>query len=242
MFYVWNKILYNLQGGKADKMNSGDFVYIDYIGRVKDSGEIFDLTKEDVAKKEGIYKDGIKYGPVPIIVDSNFILKGLNKVLKEMKVGEKRVVEISYEDGFGKRDTNLIKLIPENFFKEQEIDLKPGTYITIRGVRGKILSADGGRIKVDFNHPLAGKNLLYEIEIRSQITNEEEKIRAVIYYFTNLSGEEVKIKSVEGEVEVELVKHQSILHETKETIAKNVIQWVDGVKKVKFTDVYEKSK
>ncbi|MCS7123542.1 MAG: FKBP-type peptidyl-prolyl cis-trans isomerase, partial [Candidatus Aenigmarchaeota archaeon] len=75
---------------KGEKMNTGDFVYIDYVGRIKDTGEIFDLTKEDLAKKEGIYKPEIKYKPIPIIVDAKFILSGLNKALKEMKVGEKR--------------------------------------------------------------------------------------------------------------------------------------------------------
>ena len=36
-------------------MQKGDFVLIDFIGRVKDTGEVFDLTQEDVAKKENVY-------------------------------------------------------------------------------------------------------------------------------------------------------------------------------------------
>lgn len=71
-------------------MNSGEFVLIDYVGRVKDSNEIFDITKEDVAKKEGVYKNEFKYGPVPIIIDADFVLPGLNEAAKEMEVGQKK--------------------------------------------------------------------------------------------------------------------------------------------------------
>ena len=41
-------------------MNNGDFVRIDYVGRLE-TGEIFDLTKEDLAKKEKVYNKNIKY-------------------------------------------------------------------------------------------------------------------------------------------------------------------------------------
>ena len=45
-------------------MNSGDFIKIDYVGKIKESGEIFDITNEKDARKEGVYKEGFKYGPV----------------------------------------------------------------------------------------------------------------------------------------------------------------------------------
>lgn len=50
-------------------MNTGDFIYIDFIGGVKDTREIFDVTVEDVAKKENVYNPDAKYKPIPIIVD-----------------------------------------------------------------------------------------------------------------------------------------------------------------------------
>lgn len=73
----------------SEKMNSGEFVLIDYVGRIKNSGEIFDLTREGEAKEAGIYKKDFKYGPVPVVIDGNFVLPGLNDALKEMKVREK---------------------------------------------------------------------------------------------------------------------------------------------------------
>lgn len=63
-------------------MEDGDFVYIDYVGRVRDSGEIFDITDEKAVRKEGIFRDDFKYGPVPIVVGADFVLPGLTEALK----------------------------------------------------------------------------------------------------------------------------------------------------------------
>ena len=220
-------------------MNSGDFVLVDYIGRVKESGEIFDLTKEDIAKKENIFRENFKYGPVPMIVDSDFVLKGLSEVLKEMKVGEKKTIEIPSEKGFGERNPDYIKLIPEARFKEQNIEATPGSFITINRVRGKVLSVDGGRVKVDFNHPLAGKVLEYELEIISEITEENEKVKAVIFFFTGVDKQELDVICSEKEVEIKFKNKIDLHSETKQQMANEIMKWMK-IEKVKFVDVFEK--
>lgn len=218
-------------------MKPGDFVLVDFVGRIKDTREIFDITEEDIAKKEGIHRPGFKYKPVPMIVGSNFILPGLNDALKEMKVGEKKTVDIPPEKAFGNRNPDLIKLIPESRFKKQGVNATPGSFVTINRIKGKIISVDGGRVKVDFNHPLAGKVLEYELKILKKITKPEEKIKSVFHYFTGLEEVEVAIKN--GEAEINIKKRVNVLVETKERIAKAVIKWVKGIKKVKFIEEFE---
>ena len=222
-------------------MNSGEFILIDYIGRVKDSNEIFDITREDVAKKENIYKPNFKYGPVPIIVDAEFVLPGLNEAVKDMEVGQKKTVELSPEKSFGKRSEELIKLIPEPRFHEQGIEPQVGEYITINKLKGKVVSLDGGRVRVDFNHPLAGKTLVYEIEVVGKIAENSEKVKAVIYYFVGVPNEETKADIKEKEVEISFNKKFDILNEAKQNIAETIIKWV-GMEKVKFVDVFVKEK
>jgi FKBP-type peptidyl-prolyl cis-trans isomerase 2 len=219
-------------------MNSGDFVYIEYVGKIKESGEIFDLTREDVAKKENMYNEEIKYGPVPIVVDADFVMPGLNDALKEMKVGEKKNFEIKPDRAFGERNSELVKLIPEARFKEQNMDATPGSFVTINKLKGRILSVDGGRVKVDFNHPLAGKTLEYEIEIISRIEDQTEKVKALIYYFTSIQKEDLEIKIMEKTAEVEFKKQFNMMKEVKEIIAKNIVKWIKPVEKVKFVDVF----
>lgn len=233
-------------------MKSGDFVRIDYIGRVKDSGEIFDLTKEDVAKAEGIYNPQFRYKPVAMIVDANFVIAGLNNALKEMKVGERKTVDISPEKAFGERKAELIKLVPVARFKEQNVNPVPGAYVTINRLRGRIISVSGGRVKVDFNHPLAGKALQYEIEIKNKITDAAEKVKAIVSYFTGIDEKEVEValsrevdkdvKKEVKEVEIRIKKKVDVLWAAKELIANTAMKWVSGTEKIKFVDVFESSK
>jgi len=68
-------------------MEKGDFIRIDYVGRIKDTREIFDLTNEEVAKNEKIFNPDVKYKPVPIIVGEKFVIKGLDEELLKMSVG-----------------------------------------------------------------------------------------------------------------------------------------------------------
>jgi len=221
-------------------MNPGDFVYIEYIGRVKDSGEIFDLTREDIAKKEGLYNPKFKYNPVPVIVDADFLIPGLNEALKEMKIGEKKTVEIPSSKAFGERQAELIKIIPESKFKEQGVDVKPGSIVTISRINGRVISVDGGRVKVDFNHPLAGKTLEYELEVKEEIKNLGEKIMAVVCYFTGLEKSDVDTSIKEKEAEINIKKKVDVLREVKQTISSTIIKWVKEIEKVKFVEIFEK--
>ncbi|MDI6798477.1 MAG: FKBP-type peptidyl-prolyl cis-trans isomerase [Candidatus Aenigmarchaeota archaeon] len=220
-------------------MNSGDFVYINYVGRIKDSGEIFDLTREDVAKKENVFNQNFKYKPVPIIVDADFILPGLNEALKEMKVKEKRKVEIKPEKAFGERNPELVKLIPEAKFKEQNIKPEVGSIIVINGIKGRVISISGGRVRVDFNHPLAGKTLEYELEIVKKIEDKKEKIEAIVFYFTSIEKESIDVKLNEKEVEIEFKIKYNLTTEVKSLIARTIKKWISGIEKIKFVDIFE---
>jgi FKBP-type peptidyl-prolyl cis-trans isomerase 2 len=220
------------------EMKSGDFVYIEYTAKVSDSGEVFDTTKEDVAKKEGIFNERIKYGPLPIIIDAGFTIAGLNDAIKEMNVGEKKKVLIPPEKAFGERNEELVRLIPEARFKEQDVDVIPGSYVMVNNLRGKIISVDGGRVKVDFNHPLAGKTLEYDVEIVRKIEDKEEKVKAIVNYFTGLEDVGIKI----GEKEVEIEVKAEIEGRVKAAIASQIIKWIEGIETVKFIDVFKKSK
>lgn len=216
-------------------MKDGDFVTIDYVGRIKDTGKVFDLTKEDLAKKENVYKENVQYGPVTFIIGTNFVIRGLDEALHEMKVGEKKSVEIPPDKAFGERKEELIKLIPESQFKQQNMDPVPGATVNVNNIRGRIVSVGGGRVKVDFNHPLAGKTLQYEIEVKGMVTDKTEKVKSVVKYFT---GKEMKVNvGKEAEVEVEMELQRRL----KEIIAQTISKWV-GIETVKFVDTFENSK
>ncbi len=218
-----------------DWMKEGDFIRIDYIGRISESGKIFDLTKEDFAKKEGMFNPNSKYGPVPVVIGGNFVVKGLENELKKMKVGEKKKITVKPEDAFGERKSEFIKLIPLSEFKKQDMDPYPGMPVTINRLMGRVLSVSGGRVRVDFNHPLAGKDLEYEVEIKKRITKIVEKTKAILEFFLK-DDKDVEVVIEKDVVEIKMKK--DVVRRVKKTIAENIMKWVNNLKKVRFVDEF----
>ncbi len=161
------------------KLKKGDFIEIEYIGRIKDDNKVFDLTNEEVAKKEGIHHKDHIYKPVIICLGFNDIIKGLDEELIGKEPGKYKI-EINSEKAFGKKTYDLIKLVPNSIFNKENIRPFPGLQVNIENLIGTIRSVSGGRSLVDFNHPLAGKDIIYEIEIKKIITNLEEKLKSLL--------------------------------------------------------------
>ena len=220
----------------VDIMKDGDFVQVDYVGRIKGTNEIFDLTNEDVAKKENVYNPKITYKPVTLIVGGGFILRGLDEALKGMKVGERKTFEVAPDKAFGDRRDNMVKPLPLARFKEQNIDPFPGAVMTIGELRGRIISADGGRVKVDFNHPLAGKTLEYDLEIKALVEEQSEKVKSIVFYFTGIGDVDAKV--ADGTAEINILKDVDVVRPVKSIIAETAIKWC-GVNKVKFVETFE---
>lgn len=215
-------------------MNKGDFIRIEYVGRLE-SGDIFDVTSEEEARKNNVYNKGIKYRPVPVIVDAGFVIKGLDKALKEMAPGEKKTVDIEPEDGFGQRDPRLIRVVPRKAFRDRNIEPVPGMIVDFSGVKGRIQSVSAGRVMVDFNNPLAGKTLKYELEIKEKIENTDDKIKAIFEFF----GIDKITTKIENKVlDVETIR---LPEEVKDRISSLIIEHITGIEKVRFLETYEKS-
>ncbi|MEM5801638.1 MAG: peptidylprolyl isomerase [Candidatus Aenigmatarchaeota archaeon] len=217
-------------------MKEGDFILVDFVGKIKETGEIFDLTLEDVAKQNGIYDPHFSYKPIPVIVGSHMIIKGVEDELMKMNVGEKKKIVVKPEDGFGNRSEKLIKLIPITEFRKQDIDPFPGMPITMNGLNGRILAISGGRVKVDFNHVLAGKELEYELEIKKLIEKTDEKVQAIFNIFVK-TKEDVKV-NINGDI-AEIYINSEIPREIKKDIAEAIKKWINEIKKVRFVEEFE---
>lgn len=219
-------------------MKEGDFIRIDYVGRISESDEIFDLTKESVAKEREIYNPNFKYGPVPVILGAHHVVKGLENELIKMKIGQKKKITVKPENALGKRSPELIRLVPLPEFKKRDVDPFPGMPIVQNGMRGRILSVSGGRVKVDFNHPLAGKTLEYEVEVKEKITNAKEKIMAIFELFLKFEKDEITVRIDKEVLEIKIDKKKDVLKTIKKVIADNVIKWVKTIKKVRFIEEF----
>ncbi len=213
-------------------MQKGDFIRINYIGRLE-SGEIFDITDEGTAKKEKVYNDKMKYGPLPVVVGANFLISGLDKAIEGMNVGDKKDVMIQPEDAFGQRDPKLVKTVNARVFRDSKTDPQPGMIVNFSGMKGRIQSVSGGRVRIDFNNPLSGKTLLYHVEIIEKIDDNEKKIESVLEFF-GIKSASIKIDGSSVEISAR------IPDKMKETISDIITNNVEGIEKIKFSETFEK--
>ena len=176
------------------KIQAKDFVTLDYTGIIKDTGKVFDTTNEDTAKKEGFYSSGEKYQPITLIVGENQIIKGLDKSLAGREEGDSYEITVQADEGFGSRKKELIKLIPKKYFKQHNINPVPGFAISVDGLQGMIRTVTGGRIIVDFNHPLSGRELEYKVIIRKILQDPLEKAKELITYYTRVKNPEMTLE------------------------------------------------
>lgn len=172
-----------------------DFVEIEYTGRIKESGQIFDLTDEALAKKENIYNPKAKYKPKIICLGENQIIPALDKFLIGKETGKEYSIELKPEESFGKKDSKLIKIVPAETLRKQNINPFPGLQINASGLLGTIRSVAGGRVTIDFNHPLAGKNLVYTIKINKVVEEDIAKLKALLENLLGMEEKEYDLKT-----------------------------------------------
>jgi len=184
------------------KLEKNDFIELEFTARIKEGG-IFDSNK-----KEDLAKAGISGETKPFIfsLGNGMFLKGIENFLIGKEIGEYSI-ELTPENSFGKRNPKLIQMIPLKEFRAQQVNPLPGQIFDFDGKLAKVLTVSGGRIMVDFNGPLAGKDVIYEIKILRKIENLNEKIEALIDFFFRKPFEfEVKEKELEIKVEKDFLK------------------------------------
>jgi len=160
-------------------IKKGDFVELDYTGRIKDDKIIFDTTQEEVARASENYNPKFLYKPAIICVGEHQLIKGLDDALIG-KNPSKFTIEIKAEDGFGKKSPSLLKLLPMKLFMKDKIQPFPSLEVNVDGQLGIVRSVSGGRVIVDFNHPLASKELVYDVDLIRVVTDPIEQIRSIL--------------------------------------------------------------
>lgn len=189
----------------SDIVEKGDIVWLDYDAyMVNPNGTqtLFDTTHQEVAKKENKLEEKKVYAEQPAIVGKDRLFKGLEEALVGAKLGEPKEVVIPAERGAGARDPRLVELRTEREFLRQEIEPEVGMEVSVGGRRGTITSVAAGRVRVDFNNPLAGKTLKYVVKPTKKAESTEDKIRAVLemdyglgdQFGIQLHGEEAEIR------------------------------------------------
>tara|TARA_Y100000310_G_scaffold188555_1_gene188521 strand:+ start:6047 stop:6721 length:675 start_codon:yes stop_codon:yes gene_type:complete len=172
-----------------------NFIEIEFTGKIAETGEIFDTNIKSDAKKANLNIKNIK--PFILSIGNKMLPGGFDEDLIGKKLGKGYILRLKPEKAFGKRDQKMIRMIPTRLFHQQEISPQRGMQLNLDGQLVKVLSSSGGRTLVDFNNPLAGKEVLYSYKINRLIKDEEEKIRALQdFLFKRIFEFEIKDKKL----------------------------------------------
>jgi peptidylprolyl isomerase len=137
------------------KVKNGDSVKVHYIGTLNDGNE-FDNS----------YKRG---STLDFQVGGGQMIKGFDDALVEMEIGQKKTINIKPEEAYGLRREDAITIVgKENFppdFVAKEGEMVQGRTETGQPVNALIIEVQENDVILDMNHPLAGEELNFEIEL-----------------------------------------------------------------------------
>jgi len=224
----------------------GDFTLIDYVAKVKETGEVFDTTREETAKKERLYKEGEIYEPKLVVIGEGWVLKALDESLLNFEVGKTNSVEIPPDKAFGSRDPEKVRLVPLRKLTAKGITPQLGMRLEVDGKLATVRTLGAGRVQLDYNPPLAGKTLVYEVTVQKKLETEKEKISALIHRripAVDIGKFDLKITKTSAVVNVpEEAFYVEGLQLAKRGIAADVQKFFPEITTVKFVEEFKRQK
>jgi peptidylprolyl isomerase len=141
---------------------SGDTVRVHYKGTLED-GSVFDSS-------EG--RD-----PLEFQVGEGQVIPGFDSAVAELEVGGTVKVDIPAEDAYGERIAEAVQEVPLSAFADAPGDPEEGMMVEMASPDGRRMAATVSRVgdevvELDFNHPLAGKALTFDIELVEVLEGE----------------------------------------------------------------------
>jgi FKBP-type peptidyl-prolyl cis-trans isomerase SlpA len=137
------------------KIQSGDNVKVHYTGKLED-GSIFDTSLAEGRE------------PLETTLGQGQLIKGFEAGLIDMTEGEKKTIEIESADAYGEHNPEMINEIPKAQVPE---GVKEGEMLQGMGPMGpvnvKVVEVKDETVVLDANHPLAGKKLIFDLEVVS---------------------------------------------------------------------------
>ncbi|MDX1809485.1 MAG: peptidylprolyl isomerase [Sulfurospirillaceae bacterium] len=145
-------------------INENQVVSIQYELKDADNGDILDSNLEAA--------------PLSFIVGKGQIIPGLESEIRKLSQDDTSDIKVSAADAYGEYDENAVQSLPKEQFAG--LELKEGMTLYGQGEDGgtvqvTVKSFDDESVKVDFNHPLAGKDLLFSLsvlEVRDATSDE----------------------------------------------------------------------
>lgn len=135
------------------QIENGDTVKVHYTGKLED-GTVFDSSLNEGRE------------PLEVVLGNNMLIKGFESGLIGLSEGDKKVIEIEPSDAYGEYNEEMVNEIPKTNVPE---NVQVGEMLQGMSPMGpinvKVTSINEETVTIDANHPLAGKKLVFEIEV-----------------------------------------------------------------------------
>lgn len=224
-------------------LQKGDFILINYVGKVKETNEVFDTTIDEVAKKEHLHREGDIYEPKLIITGEGWMLKPLDESLLTMEIDKQSTVEIPAEKGFGQRDPEKIKRVPLKQLLAKQINPVVGARLEYNGKMAVVRSIGAGRVLIDFNPPLAGRTLVYNVTVTKKLEALNEKIVALIHRrIPGVEENKFKLSVQEQSLTIDMPEETFYIEGiqiAKRGIAMDIQKFIMVISEIKFIETFK---
>lgn len=225
---------------------NGDFLLIEYIAKVKETGEIFDTTVEDIAKKEHLYKEGEIYEPKLMVIGERWVLEALDDSLPSLQLKKQKTIEIPPDKAFGPRNPEKLKRVSLRRLKDKGITPQIGMRVEYDKKLATVRTVGAGRVTLDFNPPLAGKTLVYDVTAKKKLRTRKEKLSALIHRripLIEITRFKLEIEKNELAVRVpEEAFYLEGLQLAKRGIAADVQRFFPKITSIKFVETFKSPK
>jgi len=225
-------------------IKNGDFLLVNYSLKVKETGETVGTTIESVAKETKLYRGEEKYEPFFVVVGEGWVPKGLDEAFAGFEVGKPNTLELPPEKAYGARDPKKVRLAPLRKFTAEGLTPVPGLQVNIDGKPAQIRAVGAGRVQVDYNHPLAGRTLVYDVTLEKIIETDEDKVRNLLHkQLPSVDQEKFNVGINNGKLEVEIPEEAFFLEGlqvAKQTITAEIGKFFPKIETITFIETFKK--
>ena len=219
--------------------SKGSLILVDYTSKVKDTGEVFETTIEEEAKKHTLHEPNVKYQPKLVSIGESWVVKGLDEALAKTSVGDKKTIEISPDKGFGERDTGKVRMIPLRKLGEDAEKVSIGDTVEVDNKKGVVRFIGSGRVQIDYNHRFAGKIILYDINVLKELKTDEEKTSGILKRYLPVKDDKILFKKTGKILEITIPEEMfraDGLHAIKHFIQTDVFKFIPTLEQVNFIE------
>ena len=226
-------------------VNKGDFIMVEMTGRADETGEIIDTSDEELAREEGVHDEGRTYGPRLVIVGDGYVLRGLDQRLPGVPFDDETDIEIPAAEAFGERDPANVQTMPYRMLRSKGVNPVIGAELEIDGRQAIVRSVGAGRVQVDYNHPLAGRKIVYKLKVTENVTDDKKKMKALIgRRFLGIDTGEFKLRKTKKKLRIG-VPDQIFFGENiqiaKRGVAMDILRYFEGLDEVEFYETIKRS-